>query len=1017
MDHSSYRRYQFMVIVFFLPALVFSVPASQIRQRPAAAAKTREIAKTIMKANRTGGCNSDLQNWEAAIPLDGPNAIVSFQYTTKVENVSSAKWILADKAYSGGSANVIATDVVNGAAGRKNLCFSINFKNRVPQAPPQGPYGLRYYVYVRLLDQQNNELDLSSPVILNYGAPGPQTQFPDDMANPGDTLAQGMILEAYKQLKDKFKLKDSLGPAKTGKNLPASQLFSTESGNVASIEVVQTGPQPVIFVCVPRQIPEGGGVYANQWFEYTIYQGRLAPPPVLDRDQYAPPDVTPPALTDSGAWAGYDQYDLAEAINCNNSPAHWTPILIDSDATWIQKIHRLMQMQGTHSQALQELNIARDAAKNQDLRERTMQAWQSVKLCGLLQKAELSGGDLAGDHTSWYHDGTNIPFSADFWVMGEITDYSDPGMDFDMRIAPDPAYAYLAYPYESCVRGEIEQFALVPPSLWPGSRDQWQSNYWPRKGEWLQTIGRWVTDNGHPEEVSSEAATDNCISGDGVYPCDAKNGFYTEIHPPELLVSSQTINEFTSEARVIVTGAWRGSEMRFVVNPPPRPSAEAVLRWKVVKLDRTTEGYDRKDGTDLEFIPKGRNNNPNHLEVVVRKTANGPGTIRACNGAVGLYQDRGLHAIIRCEWADRYARVTGSVSAGARPAPDAYVFWRDANMENSTWRYVKTNNLGQYTIGYLPMESSLWVRPAGSRLDFHNVPVKVVLGKNQNERRLDFEGASVPRSETPADLPKKAVAARPLNQARPTAGAARTDAAETEASRVIQSMLLNFNEPEGNLGVWQNQLGYRDGGLLMVHLTSLVDANEKPIPDLKSAFSVTQSQGKPIITINGLRGAAVKDARIRVRLTLGSTRIGLGQVYEAEARTNANGMASFRFQAGRHFEEGTFSVEVLENPVNTWFLTKKEGSTRIFYPAKSTADINTNSKPYSLEVFSASALKLFALGKELAGRGYDAREFLHEIGERQAPTSARLSGKGMKLGKRTVPIQKKLSGDREQERK
>ena len=54
-------------------------------------------------------------------------------------------------------------------------------------------------------------------------------------------------------------------------------------------------------------------------------------------------------------------------------------------------------------------------------------------------------------------------------------------------------------------------------------------------------------------------------------PDDLYDDWATELHPPELVVSSRNRGKFAF-ARVIATGAWLGEKLSFVVNPPPRPN-------------------------------------------------------------------------------------------------------------------------------------------------------------------------------------------------------------------------------------------------------------------------------------------------------------------------------------------------------------------------------------------------------------------------------------------------------------
>jgi hypothetical protein len=1031
------------LIVIILLALAFTASADQARQQLQTKAPLKSLVKTILRTNRLGGCYVDTQDWVTKLRIDTAKTTLAIRCLTQEEGIAAGRWILADERYvPGGGTHIVATENLPfvPVKGGDN-CFSIKLQDLIPAAPPAPPYSTTYYVYVALFDGQNKELAASAPLTVVYSASTEgQTVFDENMGLEGDTLAQGLIQKAYQQLKSKFGLTDALGPAKTGKNLAASQRFSTNLGKAASIEVVMTAPSPTIYVCVPRMVTGDDTIerYAHQWFEYIYVDGRVAWPPVLDKDQDPPPDYVQPRLLDTGAWAAYDQYDIEEAVNPSNDPPHWTSILTEPDLRWAKKIHRLMQMQGTSNQALAEISAARERAKTQSLRDRALEPWESVKLCGLIQSAGYPSGDLSGDHTTWYRDGDEVPFDEDFWVLGEITDHSSPGQDWDITCLPDDAYMYLSYKYETRVGVEIEQFTLVPPDRWPGAKDDWLNNYWPQKGEWLQTVGRWVTDNGHPQEVDFDPAQAPAFSGDGPYTPDLIDGFYTEIHPPELLVATRTLDDYSSEARVLVTGAWRGTDMSFAVNPPPRPSPDSVLRWKIVKMDRVTEGYDRQDGVKLDLIPKGKPGNPNHLECIVRKTAPG-GTARVSNGAVGYYKDRGLNAIILCEWIDSSGTITGNVKVDGRPVKGAYVFVREHGIMNPTWRTYKVNDNGSYKIGHLAPERAYWLRPAGSGMDFDAVPVKLAFVNNVMTLHQDFNGKRAVSTSRLAALgrlnPQRSeakVQAKPQAQPQAVAQGGAWQSPEPlpsgtpeqkEAWRLIQSMLLSVGEPEGNLGVWRNGMGYTEQGPILVALRGLEDENGQPVADLSSAYSVGQAPAGSNIVVRGVRGSGVAGAKIRLRLLLGNAAIGLPSVREVEAVTNAKGIATFRFEAGHHFEEGAFAVEVLENPYNPWFKPVAQGPVHMFYPVKGGGDIpqdpSVTPKPYEITVLKLSAPNARGLARELGqGLGY-VQEFAWGLREGQSAATHRLMLKGKAMPKKPVAakLKKKASADRLRENK
>src|SRR5262249_52608010 len=139
---------------------------------------------------------------------------------------------------------------------------------------------------------------------------------------------------------------------------------------------------------------------------------------------------------------------------------------------------------------------------------------------------------------------------------GTLDEYATwPGMDWDVLMQPDPDVGYLASwatrvakeqekgdiarneEFDFAMEMEISHFA-VPPA------------YRPQTGDWLQAIGRWVIDCGHPDYPANPSNPNSLYSKNADYRQavdrlgrqrgdlhdlpEAK----TELHPPELLVSS-----------------------------------------------------------------------------------------------------------------------------------------------------------------------------------------------------------------------------------------------------------------------------------------------------------------------------------------------------------------------------------------------------------------------------------------------------------------------------------------------
>ncbi len=218
-------------------------------------------------------------------------------------------------------------------------------------------------------------------------------------------------------------------------------------------------------------------------------------------------------------------------------------------------------------------------------------------------------------------------------------------------------------------------------------------------------------------------------------------------------------------------------------------------------------------------------------------------------------------------------------------------------------------------------------------------------------------------------------------------------------------------------------MGYKEQGPILVALRGLEDGNGQPVADLSASYSVGQAPSGPNIVVRGVRGAGVAGAKVRLRLLLGNAANGLPSVREVEAVTNAKGIATFRFEAGHHFEEGAFAVEVLENPYNPWFKPVAQGPVHMFLPTKGGGDIpqdpSVTPKPYEISAIKLSAPNARGLAKELGqGLGY-VHEFAWGLREAQSAATHRLVLKGKPMPKKPVAakIKKKVSADRIRENK
>lgn len=260
----------------------------------------------------------------------------------------------------------------------------------------------------------------------------------------------------------------------------------------------------------------------------------------------------------TGAWCEYDDYDAWYI-------PHWSPI-IDGKHDIIDDLHTAY----SNSQAsdVQDYLNAAKPKNGEDLEDRTLTGWESVTLRGIVQSADHPYGDLDVDHLKACKETYG-------GIPAEIV-YPEKGADWDMYIKPDPDMGYLATDAKKTTVGcEIEDWTL---------RDD-NHVYRPKAGDYLQTIGKWSIDCGH--------ALNN----------DLNNGFFTEIHPPEILVSSKYAAGVTN-VKVLGTGAFKNNSHSFVVWPGPRPSANHELRYELFD--------EQKQNMSLEIsaVPA---QNPNHL--------------------------------------------------------------------------------------------------------------------------------------------------------------------------------------------------------------------------------------------------------------------------------------------------------------------------------------------------------------------------------------------------------------------
>ncbi len=267
----------------------------------------------------------------------------------------------------------------------------------------------------------------------------------------------------------------------------------------------------------------------------------------------------------TGAWSEYDDYDAWYI-------PHWSPIL-DGNDQLIADIHSYYN-EGTAADVTALLNKAKPA-NGEDLEDRTLTGWETTPMRGVVTRASHPYGDLDIDHLKGCKE--------TYGGIPEEIKYPEKGADWDMYIQPDPDMGYLATDVKPNEVGcEIEDWTLFDDARY----------FRPKAGDYLQTAGRWVTDCGHPIFY------------------DLQNGFFTEIHPPEYLVSSRFING-TTHARILGTGAFKDAQQSFFIWPGPRPSPYHKLKWRVDNVHRQNMQM------NISAVPA---RNPNHLVGTLTRT-------------------------------------------------------------------------------------------------------------------------------------------------------------------------------------------------------------------------------------------------------------------------------------------------------------------------------------------------------------------------------------------------------------
>ena len=728
-----------------------------------------------------------------------------------------------------------------------------------------------------------------------------------------------LLVDAFRTLKDRLVKFYALDPSAT---LTVSALpllnqpvvtyasVSATAGRRITFEVQRSAGTVWIGVPHPNQ-------NASIWFEMERKGNDFVP-----RSQNSASSTPFPAwgkeaiINSSWKWTNDGSWQTYTIVS---SIPHWTPVVAaDSPSLRLDHdVHDAVWATGARGMALINANQVND---HTDLGHRAIQPWSSLTLRGTVTRSGIADGDFALQHTVAYME--DFPPSLvdevdrGSLLQGSESDPSWPGMDLDVDVAMDHDTFFLSTeepalntpPNTGNLGIEIEHFA-VPPA------------YRPRRGDWIQATGRLILDAGHDMKAG------------GHY------HFWSEIHPPELLVSSRNRGEIGVEASVIATGAWLGMPISFVVNPPPRPFPTAKL---VVSTHRAngSKGFDKDENVKFTLRGVPSNDQPNHLIGTIEGTGgNHPGL--NSTGMVFETRTRGLQVVIDAHWETVPTFVKAQVlDAGSTPANGTHLFYRP-DVAGANWRDTVVDAQGRVQIDGLAPER-YYFRPAGSEYAFAGVPKLVALKPGAND--LTFHAAN--------KTGPKNVLGVPVGNSDPLASAALAS---------YTQMLLSIDQQTGagHLGVANNGFGERTVVPVAVHLASAVDGKGQPIKDLASAYkkplqgpngsqSFPSYPGSSFLT--GSQGPGVAGATLHVRLLLGNDAVGYRVAADLpNMTTDAQGYAALLLDAGSHVEDATVSVEVTANPANPWLVTSTRGDTLLLYPAR-TGDDAVAQTPYRLTV-------------------------------------------------------------------
>jgi hypothetical protein len=286
---------------------------------------------------------------------------------------------------------------------------------------------------------------------------------------------------------------------------------------------------------------------------------------------------------------------------------------------------------------------------------RSLPAWYPSELTGIVTSSFLAGDDAAHTHfdrPNEYWLGRTWGFSSP--ILSGISSSSDyPSNsplpyfpltggrncdgpfharyelcnDWDLRVWPDPQYkAYspltgyhfddpipFDHPNHDNLEIENEQW-LIP------------QGYRPDPGDRVMIIGRLAADCGedfhgelHPTEVILSSYLQTGPLALGVdHEVNVNTGpesqTFQTLNLPAITSHWSQLPPGTQASinRLVVTGAWRGERLAFTINPPPRPTADAVLHW----VHEDDNSRVASQGIHVDQFPQPVKN-PNHLKIVL----------------------------------------------------------------------------------------------------------------------------------------------------------------------------------------------------------------------------------------------------------------------------------------------------------------------------------------------------------------------------------------------------------------